>query len=64
MSQEALSRCKAGEECRNSFHLCRLMSRTRDHERVKPFVRDPAYYCRNCGRAARAAESLCRPMPL
>ncbi len=44
-------------------HLCVLVSEEKLEE-VKELIREPKYICFNCGRAAKAAENLCNPMPL
>ncbi len=45
--------------------LCDLRKQIQEHlEEYKQLVRDPAYVCRKCGRAARNADNLCRPEPL
>ena len=64
MIRETFQPCKGGTECDHTLHLCRLLARTRDHERVRSFVRDPMYYCRNCGRVAHDESRLCRPVLL
>lgn len=33
-------------------------------EEYKEWVRDPFYVCTRCGRVARRARDLCKPVPL
>lgn len=51
----------------HSGHLCLLgamMTSVQRLNEIKTLVRDPKYICRNCGRVAACAESLCNPEPL
>lgn len=64
MIKEEVKPCRGGEDCNSTLHLCRLVDRTHDYERVKMFVRDPAYFCRNCCRVAHDPQHLCKPVLL
>jgi len=44
-------------------HLCKLVKRD-EMEQVRRLVKDPAYLCKKCGRAAREQGSLCEPSRL
>lgn len=33
-------------------------------DRLRDIVRNPAYVCRKCGRAAREKRLLCKPVPV
>jgi hypothetical protein len=35
-----------------------------DLEKIKKLVKDTAYVCKNCGRAAKDEENLCNPTKL
>ena len=54
-----MGRCKDSDDCRER-HLCKIAKRG-DIERVKQLVRDAAFVCKKCGRAARDQENLCEP---
>lgn len=45
--------------------LCELEKHLDKHlEEYKDLVRQAAYVCRRCGRAARREDNLCKPEPL
>ena len=44
-------------------HLCKLVKRE-EIEQVRQLVKDPAYLCTKCGRAAREQSRLCEPSRL
>jgi hypothetical protein len=54
--------CRDSENCRDR-HLCKLAKRG-DLEKVRKLVKDAAFICQKCGRAARDKENLCAPSPL
>lgn len=41
-------------------HLCKLVKRD-DFEQLRKLVKDAAYFCKKCGRAAREQDNLCDP---
>jgi hypothetical protein len=48
-------------------HLCFLMYEgyhLNNKEAYKALVRDAEFRCQKCGRTAKAAGSLCEPVPL
>jgi len=45
-------------------HLCAMADRGEGLENIKVLVRNPAFICRKCGRAAAKDENLCEPVPL
>lgn len=51
--------CKDSKHCRDQ-HLCKLAKRG-DIEQVRKLVKDAAFVCKKCGRAAREQENLCEP---
>jgi len=57
---KAVHNCKAGQQCHVKNHLCQIILR-QDYARIKEAVKDPRFFCKNCGRAAHDAESLCNP---
>jgi hypothetical protein len=48
----------------HSKHLCALIAGGSGYTMVKELVKDPAYICAKCGRAAREGSSLCAPRKL
>lgn len=52
--------CDISPEQHELNHLCRIILR-KDLGKVKELVKDAQFYCKNCGRAARAEENLCNP---
>jgi hypothetical protein len=42
------------------LHLCKLVKRD-EMEQVRQLVKDAAYFCKKCGRAAREPGNLCEP---
>jgi len=52
-----MGNCREGHD----KHICQLKD---DLEKVKKLVKDPAYVCKNCGRAAKNEENLCSPTKL
>lgn len=54
-----MSECKSSKDCHEQ-HLCKLVKRD-DLDKVKKLVKDAAYFCKKCGRAARDKEHLCDP---
>jgi hypothetical protein len=51
--------CKDSKHC-HEHHLCKLVKRD-DLEQVKKLVKDAAFFCKKCGRAARDKDNLCAP---
>ena len=51
--------CKESKDCHEQ-HLCKLVKRD-DMEQVKKLVKDAAFFCKKCGRAAREKDNLCDP---
>ena len=52
---------------RHKEHLCYFVSQgfhLSDEEEYKWLVESPQFKCRHCGRAAKCAESLCKPVDL
>jgi len=48
-------------------HLCYLNNlrfQQTDPEAYKELIRDPKYFCENCGRAAVSEKNLCKPVKL
>ncbi|MHC4551895.1 MAG: hypothetical protein ACYSUT_03890 [Planctomycetota bacterium] len=48
-------------------HLCYLSNlRFQDShpDDFKELIRQPQYYCQNCGRAAASSKNLCKPVKL
>ena len=45
-------------------HLCQLVEKKIDLEKMKKLVKDAQYICKNCGRAAAGETSLCAPEKL
>ena len=45
-------------------HLCQLVEKKIDLEKMKKLVKDARYICKNCGRAAAGETSLCAPEKL
>lgn len=48
-------------------HLCYLVNlqfQFGNEQDYKLLIREPKYYCKNCGRAAASAENLCNPVKL
>lgn len=48
-------------------HLCYLNNlryQESNPEEFKSMIRNPEYYCLNCGRAAAEAKNLCKPAKL
>ncbi len=48
-------------------HLCYLNNlhfQQSDPEAYKELIRDPKFFCANCGRAAASENSLCKPVKL
>jgi hypothetical protein len=60
MGKERDEPCKGGEDCYSEAHLCKIAKRE-DMELIRRLVRDPRFFCRKCGRAAREEANLCRP---
>ena len=60
MSKKSTHQCKGGENCHEENHLCKISAR-KDLDRVKKLVKDAAYFCKHCGRAAHDPENLCDP---
>lgn len=60
MLEESVN-CKGGEECQSRLHLCKMIERKVDPERIQAVVRDSLYFCRKCGRTAFSAQNLCKP---
>lgn len=52
-----MKKCRPGHE----HHICQMKD---DLEKIKKLVKDPAFVCKNCGRAAREEENLCSPSRL
>jgi hypothetical protein len=49
--------CKDSKHCQ---HLCKLVKRD-ELEQVRKLVKDAAFLCEKCGRAARDKDNLCDP---
>jgi len=49
--------CKDSKHCQ---HLCKLVKRD-ELEQVRKLVKDAAFLCEKCGRAAREKDNLCDP---
>lgn len=64
MEPERVHYCRGGEHCVERAHLCRVASRQGDSEKLRRLVRGARFVCRTCGRAARSADSLCKPASL
>ena len=60
MGTNYVHKCKGPYKHHEENHICQLIAR-RDLGRVKELVKDSAYLCKNCGRTAHLAESLCNP---
>jgi len=56
--------CRGGEHCREPDHLCRVVARQGDSDKVRRLIRDARFICRTCGRTARSSEHLCKPATL
>ena len=54
--------CRDSENCKER-HLCKLVKRE-EFEKVRKLVKEAAYICMKCGRAARDKDNLCSPSPL
>lgn len=52
--------CKEGKRCQ---HLCKLAKRD-EIKQLRALVKDAAYLCTKCGRAAREPDNLCEPSRL
>ncbi|UCD34778.1 MAG: hypothetical protein JSU90_10890 [Nitrospiraceae bacterium] len=63
MGKKHDSGCKGGEDCVHEGHLCRMTGRL-EFDRIRELVKDARYLCRKCGRAARLAENVCKPVEL
>jgi len=57
---ENVHRCNSAQNCHEENHICRIIIR-KDLERIKQLVKDPQFFCKNCGRAAKNKENLCNP---
>ena len=64
MAHDAKHYCRGGEHCQENHHLCRLVPRRDDPERIRPLLQDPQYFCKVCGRSANQNSSLCKPVAL
>jgi len=63
MSKKYGEDCKGGEDCRDENHLCRVVGR-KDPDEIRTLIRDAKYFCRKCGRSAREASNLCKPLDI
>ena len=48
-------------------HLCYLNNlrfQASNLEDYKALIKNPEYFCQNCGRAAASSENLCKPVKL
>ena len=48
-------------------HLCYLVNlrfQESNPEEYKSLIKEPKFYCQNCGRAAASSGSLCNPAKL
>ena len=52
-----MGNCREGHD----KHICQMKD---DLEKVKTLVKDAAYVCKSCGRAARNELNLCNPTKL
>ena len=64
MSQETTHYCRGGEHCTEIHHLCRMVKKGSEPDRLRRLVRDARYMCKKCGRAAQRDEHLCKPSAL
>jgi hypothetical protein len=55
--ESIMKSCREGHD----KHICQMKD---DLEKVKKLVKEPAYVCKNCGRAAKNEENLCSPTRL
>ena len=53
--------CQGANHCADSTHLCRIVARSKDMDKVRKLVKDASYICRKCGRVARNNLNLCKP---
>ncbi|NJD55103.1 MAG: hypothetical protein FIA94_01715 [Nitrospirae bacterium] len=60
MGKERDQPCKGGDDCTSDAHLCKI-ARQGDMDLIRQLVREPRFFCRKCGRAAREEVNLCRP---
>jgi len=51
--------CKESKQGHDQ-HLCKLV-KCDDFEQVRKLVKDAAFICKKCGRAARDKDNLCDP---
>ncbi len=63
MSIKYTHECKGSQSCHARNHMCQIILE-RDLDRIKKLIKDPRYYCKNCGRAAHEGENLCNPSRL
>jgi len=45
-------------------HMCQLVERKTDVNKLKGYVRGAKYICKSCGRAAAKEEHVCAPEKL
>ncbi len=46
--------CRHGGDCRDDDHLCRIVKKAHDMDKVHALVRDAQYFCMKCGRSRTA----------
>ena len=63
MGNDYENSCKGGEDCQDRRHLCKI-SKDNDHQRIREIIKDARYFCKKCGRSAREAEHLCKPLEI
>lgn len=60
MSKHADQYCGCSQKDHEDNHICRIIIR-KDLDKIRKLVAGAQFYCKNCGRAAAAAENLCNP---
>lgn len=60
MSIKYVHTCKNTSQCHAKNHMCQIILQ-RDLDRVKKLIKDPKYFCKNCGRSAHEKINLCNP---
>ena len=56
--------CPGGKNCAEpKKHLCRV-AKQGDIDTLRELARGAAFICAKCGRSARSAKSLCRPVEI
>ncbi len=60
MGSKFTHQCKGTQNNHEKNHMCQIVA-NRDMGRVKELVKDSKFFCKNCGRTAHIADSLCNP---